>query len=236
MNKIIHTADSRGVAEHGWLHSRHSFSFASYFDPSRMGFGRLRVLNDDIVEAGAGFGTHPHNNMEIVSIPLSGGLRHQDSMGNQHVIKTGDIQIMSAGTGISHSEYNASDTEPVNFLQIWVLPRLMNIEPRYDQKTFPPANRRNRFELIVSPDKEDETVWINQDAWFSLGDFQTDKKVTYALQHTTNGVYIFVLEGEIVIANDILGKRDAVGINHADNIEIHVRLDSQLLLIEVPMQ
>ncbi len=236
MNTIIHRADSRGVAEHGWLYSRHTFSFASYYDPARMGFGKLRVINDDIVEAGAGFGTHPHDNMEIISIPLSGGLRHQDSMGNQHIITAGDIQVMSAGTGITHSEYNASDSEQVNFLQIWVLPKFNNVEPRYDQKTFDPDDRINKFDLVVSPDKEDAALWINQDAWFSLGDFEANYRTKYTLHYATNGIYLFVLEGEISIDNETLQKRDAAGIYDTGSIEIHANADSRLLLIEVPMQ
>lgn len=233
MNGIIHRADSRGIAEHGWLHSRHTFSFASYYNPERMGFGKLRVINDDVVEAGAGFGTHPHDNMEIISIPLAGGLRHRDSMGNEHQIYTGDIQIMSAGTGISHSEYNASDSEPVNFLQIWVLPRLRNITPRYDQKTLDAADRKNRFELVISPHKNADTLWINQDAWFSLGDFDAGQLMHYTTHMAGTGVYVLVLEGEIGINNETLAKRDAIGITGTDEIEFAARQHSRLLVIEV---
>ena len=236
MKTIIHRADSRGTAEYGWLHSRHTFSFASYYDPNRMGFGKLRVINDDIVEAGAGFGTHPHENMEIISIPLSGGLWHQDSMGNQHTINTGDIQIMSAGTGLSHSEYNASNSKQVNFLQIWVLPKFKNIKPRYDQKTFHPANRMNKFELVVSPNKEDDAVWINQDTWFSLGDFDANTTAYYDLKQTNNGIYIFLLKGNISIADKILKTRDAIGITEVNKIDIHINQDSELLVIEVPIK
>jgi redox-sensitive bicupin YhaK (pirin superfamily) len=233
--RSVHRAATRGIAEHGWLHSRHTFSFAQYHDPQRMGFGTLRVLNDDIVEPGAGFGTHSHDNMEIISVPLAGALRHQDSMGNTHVIRKGEVQIMSAGTGISHSEYNASESEPVNFLQIWVLPKQMNIEPRYGQKEFMADERINAFQAVVSPDADDGEVWINQDAWFSLADFTAGRSETYKLKAHDNGVYIFVLEGEIEIAGERLGRRDGMGIVEADAIEFQTLADSQLLIIELPL-
>ena len=200
-----------------------------------MGFGTLRVLNDDIVEPGAGFGTHSHDNMEIISVPLAGALRHQDSMGNTHVIRKGEVQIMSAGTGISHSEYNASESEPVNFLQIWVLPKQMNIEPRYGQKEFMADERINAFQAVVSPDADDGEVWINQDAWFSLADFTAGRSETYKLKAHDNGIYIFVLEGEIEIAGERLGRRDGMGIVEADAIEFQTLADSQLLIIELPL-
>jgi redox-sensitive bicupin YhaK (pirin superfamily) len=233
--RSVHRAATRGIAEHGWLHSRHTFSFAQYHDPQRMGFGTLRVLNDDIIEPGAGFGTHSHDNMEIISVPLAGALRHQDSMGNTHVIRKGEVQIMSAGTGISHSEYNASESEPVNFLQIWVLPKQMNIEPRYGQKEFMADERINAFQAVVSPDADDGEVWINQDAWFSLADFTAGRSETYKLKAHDNGVYIFVLEGEIEIAGERLGRRDGMGIVEADAIEFQTLADSQLLIIELPL-
>jgi len=235
MNKVIHRADSRGIAEHSWLHSRHTFSFAGYYDPQRMGFGKLRVINDDVVDPGAGFGTHPHDNMEIISIPLSGGLRHEDSMGTQHVIKAGEIQVMSAGTGVTHSEYNNSDTDPVNFLQIWVLPKYTNIDPRYGQKTLVAKNRENRFDLVVSPEKDSDAVWINQDAWFSLGDFAAGQHGEYALHGPQYGAYVFVLDGEIRIADETLNKRDAIGLTELDKLTFIANESAQLLIIEVPM-
>jgi len=236
MNKIIHRADSRGIAEHGWLTSRHTFSFAEYYDPRRMGFGILRVINDDVVEAGAGFGVHPHNNMEIISIPLSGGLCHKDSMGNTHVISAGEIQIMSAGTGLTHSEYNTSDTERVKFLQIWVLPKEKNITPRYGQQTLDPEARNNRFDLVVSPARDTKAVWINQDAWFSLGDFAAGQQGEYVLHSPGHGAYLFVIDGSITVADEILNKRDAIGLTALDRLTFTVNEPAKLLLIEVPMQ
>jgi len=234
MQSRIHRADSRGVAEHGWLHSRHTFSFAGYYDPERMGFGKLRVINDDVVEPGAGFGTHPHDNMEIISIPLSGGLRHRDSMGNEHIIQAGDIQVISAGTGITHYEFNASESEPVNFLQIWVYPRLKDIEPRYDQKTFETKERQNHFVVVVSPERDSHSVWINQDAWFSLGDFTQGQVASYAVKQAGHGVYILVLEGQIRVGNTVLSRRDAVAITDTDHIDMESMAQSSLLIIEVP--
>jgi len=189
MQPMYHDNQSRGLADHGWLKSRHTFSFADYYNPERMNFGILRVLNDDIVTPSMGFGTHPHENMEIISIPLSGSLRHQDSMGNKHIISTGEVQIMSAGSGITHSEYNNSPSGDVNFLQIWVLPKERDITPRYDQKVFDEGNRKNRFQLLVSPENSDKTVLINQDAWFSLADIEAEKQVTYEKNNKKNGVY-----------------------------------------------
>lgn len=235
MNRILHRSDSRGVAEHGWLHSQHSFSFADYYDPQRMGFGKLRVINDDVVDPGAGFGSHPHVNMEIVSMPFSGSLRHKDSMGNKYVIKAGEIQIMSAGTGLTHSEYNGSDTAAVNFLQIWVLPKVDNIEPRYGQQALADENRENKLDLVVSPDKEREAIWINQDAWFSLGDFTAAQQGEYTLYNAVHGVYVFVIDGSISIADEILNKRDAIGLTELDKLMFTAKDFAKLLLIEVPM-
>ena len=175
MATIIHRAESRGLADHGWLKSRHTFSFASYYDADRMNFGKLRVINDDVVAPGGGFATHGHDNMEIISVPLSGALQHKDSMGNVHVIRHGEIQIMSAGSGITHSEYNASTTETVNFLQIWVLPKVRDIVPRYGQQAFDPMQCQNRFCTLISPDKNTDKIWINQDAYFSLGKFDAEQ-------------------------------------------------------------
>lgn len=235
MQKTLHRADSRGKAEHGWLHSRHTFSFAGYHDPQRMQFGKLRVLNDDVVEAGAGFGTHPHDNMEIVSIPLAGTLRHRDSMGNEHVIHAGEVQIMSAGTGITHSEYNDSQTEAVNFLQIWVLPKQRDIEPRYGQHRFEPDGRRNRLQLVVSPDGRDDSLSINQDAWFSLVALEAGSELEYTTRDPAYGVYFFLLDGQLDCAGESLAPRDGMGISGAERLSLSTRYGAGVLLIEVPM-
>jgi len=238
MKGVLHKADTRGLSDHGWLQSRHTFSFASYHDPGRMAFGLLRVLNDDIVQPSRGFDTHPHENMEIVSIPISGELRHQDSMGNTQHIRAGEVQIMSAGTGITHSEYNASDSEIVAFLQIWVFPKFQNIEPRYGQQLFSCDDRKNNFQIVVSPDKDssDSAIWINQDAWFLLGDFDTGKTCNYRIKREGNGAYFFVIEGVVTIADEQLQRRDALGIEDVTNIDFEVTEDCQLLVIDVPMQ
>jgi redox-sensitive bicupin YhaK (pirin superfamily) len=235
MNKIIHRAESRGVADHGWLYSRHTFSFANYYHPERMGFGTLRVINDDIVKGGGGFGTHPHDNMEIISVPLAGALRHRDSMGNTHVIRAGEVQIMSAGSGLTHSEHNDSASEPVNFLQIWVLPKQRNIAPRYGQKAFDRAGHHNRLQTVVAPEQDGASVWINQDAWFSLGDFDAGRTVRYPLKKAGNGVYLFVIDGEIEVAGETLAKRDAIGLTDVTEVAIGAARDSRLLVIDVPM-
>lgn len=198
-NKVLHKASGRGHADHGWLVSRHTFSFAGYYNPERMSFGLLRVLNDDFVEAGEGFGTHPHDNMEIISIPLEGDLEHRDSMGNTSVITSGEIQVMSAGTGITHSEYNKNNDRPVKFLQIWVFPNKRNVSPRYDQIRIDEAAMRNSLLQVVSPNPEDEGVWIHQDAWFHLGKFDKDFTTSYSLKKKENGVYAFVLDGDFTI-------------------------------------
>ncbi len=234
MFKIFHAADSRGVAEHGWLHSHHSFSFADYHNPERMGFGKLRVLNDDIVEPGAGFGTHPHRNMEIISIPLSGALRHRDSMGHESVIRTGDVQVMSAGSGLLHSEFNDSNSEQVNFLQIWIFTDKLNVEPRYDQKSFARDQRQGQLQLVVSPDARDDSLWIHQNAFMSLGEFQQGQICNYTLSDTEHGVYIFVIEGEVELEGQHLQRRDALGVAGAESIAIKTLSAAKLLLIEVP--
>lgn len=234
MTVIKHQANSRGQADFGWLHSRHTFSFGRYYDPSRINFGALRVLNDDIVQGGMGFGAHPHDNMEIVSIPLQGDLEHKDSTGNTEVIRTGDVQIMSAGTGITHSEYNHSKTEAVNFLQIWVLPKQRDITPRYQQITFDPSGRKNQFQTVVAPDDQ-QALWINQDAWFSLADLTASKGLTYHTHQQGNGIYTFVIDGEVKVNEAKLEARDALGVTSLDAITITATSDSQLLVIEVPM-
>lgn len=236
MNVTIHKANTRGYADHGWLKTNHTFSFASYYDENRMNFGMLRVLNDDIVEGGMGFGKHPHNNMEIVSIPLSGALEHKDSMGHIEVIKEGEVQIMSAGTGVLHSEYNHSKTDEVNFLQIWVLPKERNIKPRYEQKNINNADAKNKFLTIVSPDeKDDNAVWINQDAYFSITRSDAGTEISYDIKQKGNGVYIFVIEGDVTIDGNNLGRRDGIGIEGAEKVRIKSNSDSRLLAIEIPM-
>ena len=236
MKKTIHKADTRGHAQHGWLDSHHSFSFGSWFDPEKMGFGLLRVLNDDVVNGGAGFGTHPHRDMEIVSIPLSGALEHKDSEGNQSVIQSGDVQLMSAGTGVFHSEYNHSRQELVNFLQIWVMPEKEGIAPRYDQKSFDFESRKNQWQTVVSPiGTSDEGVKINQQAWFSIVELDAENAIDYELKKASNGVYIFVLDGGVAAANESLGKKDALGLQEVDKINLKAKNGARVLVIEVPM-
>ena len=235
MKTTLHKADTRGHANHGWLDSHHTFSFAGYYDPTRVHFGMLRVLNDDIVKGGAGFGQHPHDNMEIISIPLKGALEHGDNTGGHGIIRSGEVQIMSAGSGISHSEKNASKVEDVNFLQIWVFPKERNIKPRYDQKLFGPDDRKNKFQAVVSPEKNDSSLWINQDAWFSLGNLSKGVSSEYAVQKTSNGVYVFVIEGEVTVDGQKLNKRDGLGVWDTDRISINANVDAEVLLIDVPM-
>lgn len=235
-NIILHKADTRGNADHGWLKSKHTFSFANYYNPDRMHFGVLRVLNDDSVEGGMGFGTHPHDNMEIISIPLEGDLQHKDSMNNVAVIKSGDIQVMSAGTGIYHSEYNKNQDKLVKFLQIWVFPNKKNVTPRYDQITLNLADRHNNLQQILSPNQDDAGVWIHQDAWFSLGKFDQDFSVQYQTKRKENGVYIFVLKGDLTINNITVNTRDGIGITNTENIDIKaLTQDAEILVMDVPM-
>ncbi|MDO5054808.1 MAG: pirin family protein [Pasteurella oralis] len=235
MKTVYHAANSRGNADHGWLKSRHTFSFAHYYDPTRVHFGALRVINDDFVEGGMGFGTHPHDNMEIISIPLSGDLAHKDSMGNGSVIRHGDIQVMSAGTGITHSEMNPNPDKPVQFLQIWVFPNKRDVEPRYQQITIANTQKPNDFQQILSPNPEDEGVWIHQDAWFSLAKFDQGVAKNYALHKTGNGVYAFVIKGNANIGGIELNQRDGLGLWDTDSIDIIATSDAEVLLMEVPM-
>lgn len=236
MKTIFHKSTERGHANHGWLDSHHSFSFAHFYDPEKIHFGALRVLNDDIVQGGMGFGTHPHDNMEIISIPLNGDLEHKDSMGNTGVIRQNDVQIMSAGTGIQHSEYNKNKDRLVNFLQIWVFPKKKNIKPRYDQKTLKAEDRANKLQVIVSPDgSADDSVKINQDAWFNLGTLSKGTDVNYQLHDKTHGVYVFVIDGDVTVNGNKLNKKDALGITESDAINITADNNSEVLLIEVPM-
>lgn len=236
MKTTVHTADSRGFQNHGWLVANHSFSFANYYNPERVHFGVLRVLNDDFVTAGMGFGMHPHSNMEIVTIPLSGELHHKDSMGNFGAIKKGEIQVMSAGTGIQHSEFNGSNDKPVTLLQIWVIPRENGVEPRYDQLKISDNAVDNEFQQIVSPNPEDDGSWIHQDAWFHLGNFTDNVNRTYQLKKSENGVYVFVISGTVKIGDIILNQRDALGITETDHFEMEISENSEVLLIEVPMK
>jgi redox-sensitive bicupin YhaK (pirin superfamily) len=235
MNTVIHKAETRGNANHGWLNSNHTFSFANYHNPERMNFGVLRVLNDDQVQAGQGFGVHPHNNMEIISIPLEGDLEHKDSMGNVAVIKEGDVQVLSAGTGITHSEYNKNKNKEVKFLQIWVFPKEKNVTPRYDQISIRDIEKVNKFYQVLSPDKDNQGVWINQDAWFNIGKFTKGTSDRYKIQKPGNGVYAFVLEGEVEINGENLTLKDGMGIWDTENIDVIANKDARVLLMEVPM-
>ena len=235
MRTIYHAADSRGDANHGWLKSKHTFSFANYHNPERMGFGALRVINDDFVIAGQGFGKHSHRDMEIISIPLSGKLGHGDNIGNTGIIETGEIQVMSAGTGITHSEMNADDHEAVSFLQIWVIPNKMNAEPRYQQIRMDELMKPNAFNQILSPNSDDAGVWIHQDAWFSMGDFDKGVTETYQLKNPNNGVYIFVISGKVVINGNTLDTRDGLGVWDTKNFTMDVLDGAKVLLMEVPI-
>ena len=235
MKTVIHKASTRGHANHGWLDSHHTFSFANYYNPERVHFGALRVLNDDIVSGGRGFGTHPHDNMEIISIPLSGDLEHKDSMGNTTVIRQNDIQIMSAGKGIHHSEYNKNPDKLVNFLQIWVFPKLRSIEPRYGQISLKSEDRVNTLQQIVSADGQGGAVQINQDAWFSLGSLKKGFQTEYNIARKENGVYAFVIDGEVTIDGQKLNKRDGFGVWETDKISITADTDAEILLMDVPM-
>lgn len=235
-NQLIHKAATRGHADHGWLRTNHTFSFADYYNPERVHFGALRVLNDDYIAGGMGFGTHPHDNMEIITIPLEGDLEHKDSMGNGTVIKHGDVQVMSAGTGITHSEYNHNKTKPVQLLQIWVFPNKRNVTPRYDQITLDVNERRNKLQQILSPNSDDEGVWIHQDAWFHIGRFDQNFETTYTWKKQGNGVYVFVIKGDITVNGTALNERDGSGIWNTDSMSIQANsADAELLIIEVPM-
>jgi redox-sensitive bicupin YhaK (pirin superfamily) len=236
MKTILHKANTRGHANHGWLNSYHTFSFSGYYDPQRMHFGALRVLNDDTVAPGMGFGRHPHDNMEIISIPTFGDLEHNDSMGNKQVIRQGDVQVMSAGTGIQHSEMNKNKDKEVRFFQIWIFPDTKNVTPRYDQKYFSDAEKYNKLLTVVSPiGTNDGGVQIHQKAWFSLGKLDKDFTTVYDLKNKENGFYAFVIEGEVTINGEKLNRRDGLGITEADKLEIKAGSDAELLLMEVPV-
>lgn len=235
MNTVFHKNNTRGHANHGWLDSHHTFSFANYHNPERMHFGVLRVLNDDKVSGGMGFGRHPHDNMEIISIPLQGDLEHKDSLGNVAVIRKGDVQVLSAGTGIFHSEYNKNEGEEVEFLQIWVFPNKKQVAPRYDQISIADLRKDNEFYQILSPNADDQGVWIHQDAWFSLGEFTKETIQEYKLHSKENGVYFFALEGEATVNGQKLEKRDGYGVWDLDSVSVTANKGSKILLMEVPM-
>jgi redox-sensitive bicupin YhaK (pirin superfamily) len=234
MEQIFYPANERGTNDLGWLKANFSFSFGPYYNPDKVNFGVLRVLNDDIIGAGQGFGRHPHDNMEIITIPLAGALEHKDSMGNSGVIKAGEVQVMSAGTGVEHSEYNHSKTEAANTLQIWLFPKHKNIEPRYDQKSFAGLMKINQLTTLISPIKSEDTLWINQDATFSMGSFEGGQVIDYAVKTPGNGVYVFVLEGSVKINGSILNKRDALGVYNISSVKIETEAESRLLIMDVP--
>jgi redox-sensitive bicupin YhaK (pirin superfamily) len=235
MKAIIYKAADRGSADYGWLKPNYYFSFSQYYNPERVHFGLLRVLNDDFVAGGGGFPTHPHDNMEIVTIPFTGALQHKDSTGGQGVIQSGDIQIMSAGTGVQHSEFNPSSTEPVTLFQIWVFPKVKNITPRYDQKTFDSNDRVNKWQTVVSPVESDNALWINQDAKFALTKLEAGKSITYNNAFEGNGVFLVNISGTASVGDINLNKRDAVGISETESFTITATEDTELLAIEVPM-
>lgn len=234
MKYQILKAEERGGANHGWLNTKHSYSFANYFDPARIHFGALRVMNDDIITGGMGFGKHPHDNMEIITIPTKGGLKHEDSMGTGSVIEAGDIQVMSAGTGVFHSEMNAYDDLTTEFFQIWIFPHTQNVEPRYQQISYKSLAKENELYQILSPHQDDEGVWIHQKAWMYKGEFSEEKVITYKTHDINQGIFLLVIDGEIEWDGQLLQRRDAVEIN-ADEFQFKSTANSQVLLIEVPM-
>ncbi len=235
MKTILHQASTRGHANHGWLNTHHTFSFANYYDPSRIHFGALRVLNDDWIAAGQGFGSHPHDNMEIITIPIYGTVKHKDSMGNHGTIEAGEIQVMSAGTGIFHSEFNHNKDKALELFQIWVFPNKKNVTPRYNQVSLASIQKTNEFYQILSPDPDDEGIWIHQQAWFHLGEFTQDKEINYHMKGKNSGLYVFVIEGSAVVGENELQRRDGLGISSVENITLNINANSKILLMEVPM-
>jgi redox-sensitive bicupin YhaK (pirin superfamily) len=233
---IYHPANSRGKIDLGWVVSYPTFSFGNYYNPDRIRFGALRVLNDDVLKGGEGFGDHPHDNMEIISIPLHGGLKHMDSLENVAVIADGDIQVMSAGTGVFHEEHNDNDNEVAQFLQIWIYPDRLNVEPRYDQLTLDKTKRHNKLQQILSPDKDDEGVWIYQNTWFHLGNFDQGRNIHYQIKAKDNGVYIFLISGSVKVGEQVMTSRDGLGVSDTGELTITVLENSELLLMDVPMQ
>ncbi len=236
MKTILHKAQSRGHANHGWLNTYHTFSFAGYYDPERIHFGALRVLNDDTIAGGEGFGTHPHDNMEIITIPLYGDLKHKDSMGNEGIIKSGDVQVMSAGTGIQHSEFNANSDKEVKLLQIWIFSNKKNVDPRYDQISLKALEKENELFQILSPNKNDQGVWIHQDAWFHMGNLKSGWKGEYTLKGKNHGIYLFVIEGSISVEKNLLSYRDGIGITGIKKINMTATEEAKILIMEIPMQ
>lgn len=235
-NTVLHKANTRGHANHGWLNAYHSFSFANWYNPDRIHFGVLRVLNDDTIAAGMGFGTHPHDNMEIITIPLEGDLAHKDSMGNAATIKTGDVQVMSAGTGIQHSEFNPNSDQQTKLFQIWLFPKVRNVEPRYQQITLDVTEQKNNFAQVLSPNVDDAGVWIHQDAWFHLADFDKDFSKIYEVKKEGNGMYVFVISGTITVDGQELETRDGLGIWDFKSLEFKASTDAKFLLMEIPME
>jgi redox-sensitive bicupin YhaK (pirin superfamily) len=235
MTKTIHRANTRGFANHGWLRTSHTFSFANYHNAERMNFGALRVLNDDWIAPGMGFGTHPHRNMEIVTIPLSGMLAHKDSMGHQQTLQKNEIQVMSAGQGLTHSEFNALSDAPTALLQIWVLPKVIDIPPRYEQKIFSAADRLNQFHTVVSPVRSDNTLWINQDAYFSLADIEAGNTIAYTAHNPDRGLYLFVISGSVKVTDETISERDAIGVTGESSISLEAEVASEIVMIEVPL-
>ncbi|MFV0141840.1 pirin family protein [Empedobacter falsenii] len=235
MNYQIFKSESRGGGNHGWLNSKHSYSFANYYDPARIHFGALRVVNDDIITGGMGFGKHPHDNMEIITIPTKGGISHEDSMGTGSVIESGDVQVMSAGTGVFHSEMNTYENQEGHFFQIWIIPNKMNVEPRYQQISVREVAKENELYQVLSPNPDDQGVWIHQDAWIFLGNYTEDNQETYKVQKEGNGVFFMVVEGEVEFDGNKLGRRDVIEIKDTNEFSFNVAKDSRLMLIEVPM-
>lgn len=235
MQTQVYKAESRGKADYGWLKANYSFSFANYYNPERIHFGALRVLNDDVIAPSGGFDTHPHDNMEIITIPLSGRLAHKDSMGHTSYIESGDIQVMSAGKGVFHSEFNGSDSEPLNLFQIWLFPNVKNVEPRYQQIALNSLEKQNELYQILSPNKDDQGVWIYQDAWFHMGQLSAGWKDTYQLKKAGNGLYLMVIDGHVQVAAQTLSKRDAISVTDSPETEIEALTDSRILLMEIPM-
>ena len=237
MNKVLHIAQERGLVSFGWLDAKYSFSFGNYFNPDKMNFGALRVLNDDTIAPAMGFGKHPHKNMEIITIVQSGALKHEDSMGNKGIIEAGDIQVMSAGSGIEHSEVNASSQNSLTLFQLWIHSQRQDVTPRYEQKKIAPLLTDNTFTTIVKPKQEalKDDIWIHQQAYISIGNFSDQTQTKYSMQQNQNGVYIMVIEGSIVVADQTLQHRDAIGLWNTQSVDISITKNSKVLVVEVPM-
>ena len=236
MKSILFPASERGKADYGWLKPNYYFSFGQYHDNNKTHFGLLRVLNDDFIAGGGAFPTHPHDNMEIITIPFTGALKHKDSTGGQGIISAGDVQIMSAGTGVQHSEANASSTEPVTLFQIWIFPKERNISPRYDQRSFDLIERVNKWQTLVSPVETDKALWINQNARLSFTKLEAGKTLSYTNAFKGNGIFLVTINGTVSVEEKRLDKRDALGISDTDEFSITSVDDAELLAIEIPMQ